>query len=124
MRSKLIRVQETFEGIDEVKIVQHSIRPSTDTIEVLQAYASKNKINNEQWDLLTGDKEEIYTIAKQAYFASEDLGNVQKNKDFLHTESLLLIDKNKHIRGIYNGLNAASVQYLIKDIQTLQNEKS
>ncbi|CAB9494315.1 SCO family protein [Alteromonas macleodii] len=124
VRSKLIRVQETFKGNDKVRIVQHSIRPSTDSIEVLQAYANKNKINNEQWYLLTGDKDEIYTIAKQAYFASEDLGNVQKNKDFLHTESLLLIDKNKHIRGIYNGLNAASVQYLIKDIQTLQNEKS
>ncbi|MFZ8200292.1 SCO family protein [Alteromonas portus] len=122
VRSKLIRVQETFVGNEQVKIVQHSIRPSTDTIDVLQAYASKNNINNEQWHLLTGDKDKIYTIAKQAYFASEDLGNVQKNKDFLHTESLLLIDKNKHIRGIYNGLNAASVSYLIKDIQTLLQE--
>lgn len=121
IRSKLIKVQQAFSNDDKVKIVQHSIRPTTDTIEILQAYALKNGINNEQWYLLTGDQEAIYRIAKQAYFASEDLGNVQKNQDFLHTESLLLIDQNKHIRGIYNGLNSASVDYLIKDIHTLRH---
>ena len=119
IRSKLIKVQQTFANDNNVKIVQHSIRPSTDTTEILQAYAKKNGINNQQWYLLTGEKSAIYHIAKRFYFASEDLGNVQKNKDFLHTESLLLIDENKHIRGIYNGLNAASVNYLIEDIRTL-----
>ena len=120
IRSKLIKVQQAFNNDDKVKIVQHSIRPSTDTIEILRSYASKNGINNEQWHLLTGDKEAIYSIAKLAYFASEDLGNIQKNQDFLHTESLLLIDPNRHIRGIYNGLNAASVNFLIKDINELK----
>lgn len=123
IRSKLIKVQDTFANDENVKIVQHSIRPTTDTTEILQAYAKKNGINNQQWYLLTGDKAEIYSLAKTFYFASEDLGNVQKNKDFLHTESLLLIDENKHIRGIYNGLNAASVDYLIQDIKTLRHQK-
>lgn len=123
IRSKLIKVQETFANDENVKIVQHSIRPTTDTTDILQAYANKNGINNQQWYLLTGDKAEIYSLAKTFYFASEDLGNVQKNKDFLHTESLLLIDENKHIRGIYNGLNAASVDYLIQDIKTLRQLK-
>ena len=123
IRSKLIKVQDTFANDENVKIVQHSIRPTTDTTEILQAYANKNGINNQQWYLLTGDKAEIYSLAKTFYFASEDLGNVQKNKDFLHTESLLLIDENKHIRGIYNGLNAASVDYLIQDIKTLRHQK-
>ena len=123
IRSKLIKVQDTFANDENVKIVQHSIRPTTDTTEILQAYANKNGINNQQWYLLTGDKAEIYSLAKTFYFASEDLGNVQKNKDFLHTESLLLIDENKHIRGIYNGLNAASVDYLIQDIKTLRHQR-
>lgn len=122
IRSKLVKVQQTFVNDSDIKILQHSIRPTTDTIEVLQAYADKNGINNQHWMLLTGDKEAIYTIAKQAYFASEDLGNVQKNTDFLHTESLLLIDRNRHIRGIYNGLNSASVDYLIEDIKTLKRQ--
>lgn len=121
IRSKLNKVQQQFVDDSQVKIVQYSIRPTTDTVETLSAYANENGINNEHWFLLTGDKSEIYAIAKQAYFASEDLGNVQKNQDFLHTESLLLIDQNKHIRGIYNGLNAASVEYLIKDIKTLKD---
>ena len=123
IRSKLIKVQDTFANDENVKIVQHSIRPTTDTTEILQAYANKNGINNQQWYLLTGDKAEIYSLAKTFYFASEDLGNVQKNKAFLHTESLLLIDENNHIRGIYNGLNAASVDYLIQDIKTLRHQK-
>lgn len=120
IRSKLIKVQEAFGDDPHVRIVQHSIRPTTDTTEVLQQYAHKNDIDSSHWFLLTGDKTEIYTIAKQSYFASEDLGNVQQNQDFLHTESLLLIDQNKHIRGIYNGLNSASVGYLIRDINTLK----
>lgn len=120
VRSQLTKVQESFADDDNVLIAQHSIRPSNDTQEVLQAYALKNKINHQKWHLLTGDKKAIYELAKTAYFASEDLGNAQKANDFLHTESLLLIDKNKHIRGIYNGLNSGSVDYLIKDIKVLK----
>lgn len=122
IRSKLSKVQKTFVSDPNVKILQHSIRPTTDSVEVLQAYAARNDINNEHWYLATGDKSEIYSLAKNAYFASEDLGNIQKTNDFLHTESLLLIDQNRHIRGIYNGLNAASVDYLINDIKTLKSQ--
>lgn len=120
VRTQLTKVQESFADDKQVLIAQYSIRPSNDSQEVLQAYALKNKINNQKWHLLTGDKEEIYELAKTAYFASEDLGNAQKKNDFLHTESLLLIDQNKHIRGIYNGLNSGSVDYLIKDINSLK----
>lgn len=122
VRSKLKKVQAAFFDDSRVKIVQHSIRPTTDTTEVLQNYATENEVVNEKWHLLTGDKAKIYNLAKSAYFASEDLGNIQNTNDFLHTESLLLIDQNRHIRGIYNGLNSASVDYLIADIRTLQNE--
>ena len=119
VRSQLTKVQESIAEDEQVLIVQHSIRPSNDTQDVLQAYALKNGIKNDKWHLLTGDKKAIYALAKTAYFASEDLGNAQKANDFLHTESLLLIDQNKHIRGIYNGLNSGSIDYLIEDIKTL-----
>jgi protein SCO1/2 len=121
VRSQLTKVQESFAEDEQVLIAQHSIRPSNDTQEVLQAYALKNGIDDDKWHLLTGDKEAIYALAKTAYFASEDLGNAQKANDFLHTESLLLIDSNKHIRGIYNGLNSGSVDYLIQDIALLKS---
>ena len=122
IRTKLNKVQEKFLDDAEVKILQHSIRPNTDTVATLKKYANDNGIVSGKWHLATGDRETIYSLAKSAYFASEDLGNIQKTDDFLHTESLLLIDHNRQIRGIYNGLNSASVSYLIADIEALKAE--
>ncbi|WP_289029708.1 SCO family protein [uncultured Paraglaciecola sp.] len=122
IRSKLAKVQETYLDTSNVKILQHSIRPTSDTIDLLKDYADEHGIKSGHWYLVTGEKESIYSLAKSAYFASEDLGNIQNTNDFLHTESILLIDKNRHIRGIYNGLNSASMNYLISDINTLLSQ--
>lgn len=122
IRSKLIKVQETFIDDPDVRILQHSIRPSTDTVDILKKYADEHGIISGKWHLLTGAQESIYKLAKSFYFASEDLGNIQNTSDFLHTESILLIDQNRQIRGIYNGLNSASVTDLITDINTLKSE--
>lgn len=124
VRSKLNKVQKEFSSQEQVKILQHSIRPSYDSVDVLQEYARANGIKSGHWYLATGERDDIYALAKSAYFASEDLGNLQNTNDFLHTESLLLIDENRHIRGVYNGLNAASVNYLIADIKLLINQKT
>lgn len=124
IRSKLIKVQEKFLEDDVIKLLSHSIRPSTDTVQVLLDYAQDHGIVSDKWHLVTGDKEEIYSLAKSAYFASEDLGNIQDIADFLHTENVLLIDQNKHIRGVYNGLNASSMTNLIDDIIMLKAEIS
>lgn len=122
IRTKLNKVQEKFIDDADVKILQHSIRPHTDTVDTLKKYANDNGIISGKWHLATGDRDTIYALAKSAYFASDDLGNIQKTDDFLHTESLLLIDQNRHIRGIYNGLNSASVSFLISDIEALKAE--
>ena len=122
IQSKLSVVQDKYLGHPDVRILQHSIQPSTDTVEVLSAYADRNHIDSDFWHLVTGDTDEIYALAKSAYFASDDLGNEQNFADFLHTESLLLIDQNRHIRGIYNGLNSTSVGYLMQDMENLMAE--
>ena len=124
IRSKLSKVQEAFLDDPSVHILQHSIRPSSDTVEILKQYADYHKIKSGQWHLVTGEKDSIYRLAKEAYFASEDLGNIQNTNDFLHSESILLIDQNRHIRGIYNGLNSASMSYLLTDIEALKTEKT
>ena len=121
-RSKLKLVQEAFLDDAQVEIISHSITPSDDTVEILKNQLDKNGIQSGKWHLLTGDRAELYSLAKKAYFASEDLGNIQNEDDFLHTESLFLVDANKHIRGIYNGLSKSSVSYLIKDIAKLKEE--
>ncbi|MEM1262881.1 MAG: SCO family protein [Pseudomonadota bacterium] len=120
IRSKLSRVQERFAGDDGVRILAHSIRPETDSVAVLQAYADDNAIDGRFWHLLTGDRNTLHALARSAYFANEDLGEEQSEKDFLHTENLLLIDANRRIRGVYNGLSRSSVEHLINDIVVLR----
>lgn len=119
LKSKLSRVQETFADNDAVLILSHSIRPSSDTVQILRDYAASNDITSANWHLLTGDRDAIYELAKQSYFASEDLGEEESLEEFLHTENLLLIDQDRHIRGVYNGLSNASVSYLLQDIAAL-----
>ncbi|MCL1158170.1 SCO family protein [Shewanella inventionis] len=122
MKSQLSKVQSEFMDDADVMIVSHSIQPGNDTVEVLQQYAKKNNINAAKWRLVTGERDHIYSLARNAYFANEDLGEYVSNEDFLHTENLVLVDKNRHIRGIYNGLNNTSVANLIIDIKQLMAE--
>ncbi len=119
MRSNIFKVQEHFVDNNQVGIISYSIQPEIDTVEALQDYAAKYDIIDNKWHLVTGNRSEIYALAKDDYFANEDMGQYMENEDFLHTENLVLIDKNRHIRGVYNGLNKNSIKYLVEDINTL-----
>lgn len=122
MTDNLKIVQEEFLDDDNVLLLSHSVTPDIDSVSVLKAYAQKRKIVSDKWLLLTGDRDQIYNLGRQSYFVEENLGEEKSNDDFLHTENFILVDKNKHIRGIYNGLNKTSVQQLIADIKTLEKE--
>ncbi|AUC79472.1 SCO family protein [Nonlabens sp. MB-3u-79] len=122
MTENMTRIQEEFIENDEVLLLSHSVTPDYDTPEVLQKYAKRKKVNPKKWHLVTGDKELIYDLGRNQYFVEEDLGITKDVNDFLHTENFILIDQNKHIRGIYNGLNKASIGQLILDVRTLQAE--
>jgi len=124
IRKKLSLVQAEFLDDDYVRILTHSIRPTTDSVDMLRAYARTNDIQSGKWHLLTGEKEAIYRLAKEAYFADEDLGENRGGDNFLHTENLLLIDEDRHIRGVYNGLSTSAVKNLIADIRRLKAERS
>ena len=114
-------LQQEFINDAAVLLLSHSVTPSLDSVSQLKKYALDKNIGK-NWHLVTGDKKEIYDLGRQFYFVEEDLGEPKGLDDFLHTENFVLIDKNKHIRGIYNGLNKNSVQQLIVDIKTLQKE--
>ena len=122
MTNNMTKVQEAFLDNSEVAILSHSVTPSIDSVSVLKTYAEKNGVINSKWHLVTGDKTEIYNLGRNEYFVENDLGIPKDINDFLHTENFLLIDKNKHIRGIYNGLNRASIAQLITDTQALLKE--
>lgn len=122
MTSNMIRIQEVFKDDPEILLLSHSVTPSIDSVSVLKEYAEGYGILDNKWHLVTGDKMEIYTLGRDHYFVENDLGEPKGIDDFLHTENFLLIDGNHHIRGIYNGLNRASISQLITDTKALKEE--
>lgn len=122
MTGNMNLLQEAFKSDDAILLLSHSVTPTIDSVQVLNTYAEKNGIIASKWHLVTGDRQEIYNLARNEYFVENDLGIPKNDNDFLHTENFLLIDRNSHIRGIYNGLNRASVSQLITDVNTLKSE--
>lgn len=120
MTSNMSVLQEAFKTDDDVLLLSHTVTPETDTVEVLNEYAKTKGVKPNKWHLVTGSRSEIYNLGRNAYFIEEDLGELKTDDDFLHTENFVLIDKNQHIRGIYNGLNKTAIQQLIADIKTLK----
>lgn len=123
MTSNMSKIQEEFINDNEVLLLSHSVTPTLDSIPVLNSYAVSKGVIPNKWHLVTGNRDEIYELGRKAYFVEESLGLEQTKDDFLHTENFVLIDKNKHIRGIYNGLNRTSINQLIIDIKTLKKEQ-
>jgi protein SCO1/2 len=124
MTVSMLKVQEEFKNDADVLLLSHSVTPTIDSIAKLKEYALENGIIDKKWHLVTGDKKEIYDLGRKFYFVEEDLGIPKGIDEFLHTENFVLIDKNKHIRGIYNSLNRASLAQLIVDVKALQKEKN
>jgi protein SCO1/2 len=122
MTKNMFKVQEEFKNDSDISFLSHSVTPSIDSVSVLKTYAKNNGVIDHKWHLVTGDRDEIYNLARDQYFVENDLGVPKDINDFLHTENFLLIDKKKHIRGIYNGLNRASIAQLITDIKALKKE--
>ncbi|WP_298420077.1 SCO family protein [uncultured Kordia sp.] len=123
MTANMDILQQEFKKNDEILLLSHSVTPEIDSVSVLKEYATTKGINSEKWHLVTGKRSDIYDLGRNHYFVEEDLGENKTDADFLHTENFVLIDKNRQIRGIYNGLNKTAVQQLIADVKTLQLEK-
>ena len=123
MTDHMKSVSQAFGDREEVAILSFSVTPWIDTVGRLKAYAVKNNIQSKNWHLLTGDKSEIYTLARQSYFAEEDLGFTRDSTDFLHTEHVLLVDGHQRIRGIYNGTLEVEIDKMIADIRVLLEEQ-
>ncbi|AIY14702.1 SCO family protein [Cellulophaga baltica] len=122
MTNSMVALQEKFKNDPNILFLSHSVTPTIDTVEELAKYAKRFGVITNKWHLVTGDKTEIYNLGRNEYFVENDLGIPKDINDFLHSENFLLIDKNKHIRGIYNGLNRASMAQLVVDVQALEKE--
>jgi protein SCO1/2 len=123
LTSNLKKIQEAYVKNDTLlQILSFTVDPVRDSAEKLRQYAIKHNINTDTWWLLTGDKKEIYDIARNDFFVSVTEGDGGPD-DFIHTEKLVLIDKNGHIRGYYNGLDNDAIRQCANDIAVLHLEK-
>jgi protein SCO1/2 len=115
-------VADSLANNKDLVFLSFSVTPWIDKPDILKKYKAKNSINNANWYFLTGSKGDIYTLARQSYFAEEDIGFSKDSTEFLHTEHFILVDKTKRIRGVYNGTLTLEMQHLIADIKTLEKE--
>lgn len=122
MTANMSILQEAFIDDPDVLLLSHSVTPERDSVPVLKQYAEEHDIDARKWRLATGDREQIYKLGRMDYFVEEDLGLEKTADEFLHTENFVLVDRKRHIRGIYNGLNAASINQLIADVKTVKKE--
>lgn len=124
LTASLKQVDSAFANDERVVLLSHSVMPSEDRVPVLRTFAERHDITSERWHLLTGDRAQIYRLGREAYFAEEDLGLPVDPNAFLHTENVVLVDGDRHVRGIYNGLNATAVRQLVADARTLLTSSS
>lgn len=121
MTTNLADIQKAFVNNPKVMLLSHTVFPETDSIPVLKAYAQKNGVIDSKWNLVTGDKKEIYTMARKSYLAVK-LGKPSELYDMVHTENFVLVDAKKRVRGFYDGTNKEDIKRLIEDIHFLSNE--
>ncbi len=115
-------VSDSLSNSKDLILLSYSVTPWIDKPYILKKYKDHNEIKNKNWHFLTGSKADIYKLARQSYFAEEEIGFSKDSTEFLHTEHFLLIDKKKQIRGIYNGTLTLEMQQLISDYKTLETE--
>ena len=115
-------LQDEFKNDSDVLLLSHSVTPEMDSVPVLKKYATDYGVDASKWNLVTGDKDAIYELARTAYFSDEDFVKTKEASEFIHTENFLLVDKKGRIRGVYNGTLKLSTKRLIKHIQLLKKE--
>jgi len=119
MTKNMYEIQRQFITDNEVMILSHSVTPKIDTVAQLKRYAKEKGVDSRKWNLVTGDKKEIYELARKSYMAVKDSGDGGPF-DMIHTENFMLIDKKRQIRGYYDGTNLEDIERLIADIKTLK----
>ena len=126
MNKQMQRVQKKFANNPNVKILSFTVMPEIDTVEQMKRYATGHKAISGQWHFLTGEKKELYNLARKSFFVlkpaeAENLGDA--GSDFIHTNNFVLVDKGMQIRGYYDGTSAKDVSVLLDDIKLLLEEK-
>ncbi len=115
-------LQDEYKDNSDILLLSHSVMPWVDTVEKLQTYSVDNNVDSNKWNLVTGDKDDLYAIARHGYFADEDFKKTKDESEFLHTENFILVDKEGYIRGVYNGTIELDLQRLMRQLKILEKE--
>ena len=108
----MVKIQEALKNDDGVLLLSHTVTPEIDSVAQLKKYALEKGVNDAKWNLVTGDKKEIYDLARKSYLAAKDVP-FQEN---------VLVDKKKRIRGFYDGTDPEAIEKLLADIEILKQE--
>ena len=121
MTNNMAYIQSKIMDDPQVKLLSFSVTPEIDSVPQLKKYALEKGVNDKKWNLLTGDKKEIYTLARKSYFVVKEDGDGGPH-DMIHTENFVLVDPEKRIRGYYDGTDKAAIENLLADLKTLKEE--
>ena len=118
MTTNLVEIQKAIINNPKVMLLSHTVFPEMDSVAVLKEYAIKNGVIDSKWNLVTGDKKQIYTMARKSYLAVK-LGKPEELYDMVHTENFVLVDSKRRVRGFYDGTKKEDIERLIEDINFL-----
>ena len=121
MKTQMLRIYERYKERDEVRIISHSIDPDFDNTSVLKDYATRLQVQAPKWNLLTGDKAATYKLGQKSYMVSAQQ-DPNEAGGFVHSGAFILVDKNRHVRGIYDGTVETEVNHLLEDMEVLLKE--
>jgi len=121
MSDQMKILHDHYYSDDDILFLSHTVYPEADSIPVLKAYAKKYGVDTRKWMMLTGSKQEIYSLARKSYFVVLTEGDGGE-RDFIHTENFVLLDKKQRIRGFYDGTAPEDMERLKTDISILRLE--
>ena len=123
MQDNMVEIQNAFKDVPDVMLLSHTVMPHIDSVPVLKKYAIEKGVIDSKWNLVTGDKKDIFYLARKSYLAvkTETEGELY---DMVHTENFILVDKERRVRGFYDGTNKEEIKRLTEDIRFLLKEKN
>ena len=123
MKENMIELQDEFINDDDVLLLSHTVTPEIDSVSVLKKYSQEKGVLDAKWNMVTGDKKQIYNLARKSYLVAEDIES-PRQYDMIHTENFVLVDSKRRIRGFYDGTDSNVMEDLINDIKILKKEES
>ena len=121
MTDHMVQIQKEIKDEEDVLLLSHTVFPVADSVPVLKKYALEKGVIDDKWNLVTGDKKEIYDLARKSYLATKSTGDGGPY-DMIHTENFVLVDKDRQIRGFYDGTDPKAIDELMHDLKVLKAE--